>query len=554
MDQYEVVGTLGSGNSGTVKVAYEPEFERYVAIKEFSPTLVGDPYFLQRLRSDAEQLKRLDSPNCVAVYDFIETPTRAWLISEYVEGASLRRILDRSGFLSPEQALGVIKGTVNGLGHGHSLGLVHRDVKPANVILNREGLPKLTDFGQALVTPGSGSSGGSQARTPAYMSPEQVTGGTVDHRSDIYSCGAMLFECLTGKTPYHAEGAAEMMRMHVNEPVPDPRKLNADLPRGVADTVMRAMAKDPADRQPTAFQFLADLEQAAVAGYGEGWQGRASVRTLVAALLADSGAPPLDRIPPPPGGEGPILAGGGEWWRNRWVIVGGAAAALLLISGVAFAFGAGGHNSDTGGVAIASPSPSASAQESPSPNAKPSPAPSLSPSPSPSPSPKPSPSPTPSPAPPNVIVDMASMSVWFSCSPPIIQQCSSTVADGSSYSSPVGSKHLNCGTEHLSFYEKYSWTDPDPPGTASVQFTVHWWNSYPGATAANEVAHASSGTANPGDTNKVYQATTPTYDATDVPGSANPSPGYVYFNLTWTMPGGGYGSQGPSPKFYYTCT
>ncbi len=263
IDQYEVVGTLGSGSSGNVKVAYDPELEQYVAIKEFSPMLVGDPYFLRRLRADAEQLKRLDSPNCAAVYDFIESPTRAWLVSEYIEGASLRRILDRAGFLSPEQALGVIKGAANGLGHGHSLGLVHRDVKPANIIVNREGLPKLTDFGQALFTPGPGAAGGIPAGTPAYMSPEQVTGGTIDYRSDIYSCGAVLYECLTGKKPYHAESALEMMRMHVSDPVPDPRKLNAALPEGVAAMVMRAMAKDPADRQPSAFQFLADLEQAA---------------------------------------------------------------------------------------------------------------------------------------------------------------------------------------------------------------------------------------------------------------------------------------------------
>src|SRR5258708_13295042 len=104
MDQYEVVGTLGSGNSGTVKVAYDPEFERYVAIKEFSPTLVGDPYFLQRLRADAEQLKRLDTPNSAAVYDFIEAPTRPGLVSEYLQAPSLPPLLDPPPFPSPPHA------------------------------------------------------------------------------------------------------------------------------------------------------------------------------------------------------------------------------------------------------------------------------------------------------------------------------------------------------------------------------------------------------------------------------------------------------------------
>ncbi|HXA42994.1 MAG TPA: serine/threonine-protein kinase [Candidatus Solibacter sp.] len=552
IDQYEVVGTLGSGSSGNVKVAYDPEFERYVAIKEFSPMLVGDPYFLQRLRTDAEQLKRLDSPNCAAVYELIESPTRAWLVSEYVEGASLRRILDRAGFLSPEQALGVIKGAVNGLGYGHSLGLVHRDVKPANILLNREGLPKLTDFGQALFTPGPGAAGGIPAGTPAYMSPEQVTGGTIDYRSDIYSCGAVLYECLTGKKPYHAESALEIMRMHVSDPVPDPRRLNAALPEGVAEMVKRAMAKDPADRQPSAFQFLADLEQAAVAGYGEGWQGRASVRPLVSAIVAESGSPLFDRLPPPPTGGGPILATGGEWWRD-WRVYAGGAAALVLIVGIGFAIGGGGHKSNPSGVAIASESPSPSPQQSASPDVTPSPTPTPSPSPSPSPSAKPSPSPTPSPPPPDVTVDRTSMAVWY-------EKCALTCSaalPGSAYSDPSTPLSVTCSTTHLKFFEQYSWADPGPGGKP-VPLTIHWQGGYPSTPPAMATADSDppyvSDTAQPG-----AQATHPAsasigYDDTGMSNKTGTAPGFIYFNITWTNPSTIPGSQGPSPSFYYKCT
>ena len=127
------------------------------------------------------------------------------------------------------------------------------------------------------------------------MSPEQVTGGVVDYRSDIYSSGAMLFEFLTGKTPFRADNPLALMRMHVSEPVPDPRAANSSLPQGVAEMVMRAMAKDPADRQPTAFQFLADLEQAAVAGYGPDWERRSSIKALVAAIVALGGGPKIGK-------------------------------------------------------------------------------------------------------------------------------------------------------------------------------------------------------------------------------------------------------------------
>jgi serine/threonine protein kinase len=538
IDSYQFQGTLGSGAAGTVKLAYLPELDRHVAIKEFSPALVADPHFLERLRADAQVMLRLDSPNCVKVYDFIEEPGRAWLVSEYVEGASLRKILDRSGFLTPEQALGVLKGAVTGLAYGHSLGLLHRDIKPENLLADREGVSKLGDFGQALFSPGPGAAGGIPAGTPAYMSPEQVTGGVVDYRSDIYSSGAMLFEFLTGKTPFRADNQLALMRMHASEPVPDPRAANSSLPQGVAETVMRAMAKDPADRQPTAFQFLADLEQAAVAGYGPDWERRSSIKALVAAIVAMGGVPLVSETAAASGAGGgagnqpPVIApAGGEWWQNKWLIAGGVAGVLLLLlAGLALAGAFGGKKTST---------PIAIAGASPSPTESPSPSPDLSPSPVPSPSPSPSPLPTPAaiPSPVAAPLTVSALSVYFAICQP---EGTCMPIDNSAGPSII------CRQRYFNFHEQYTYTNPGPN---PIQITVHWTGFLPNSSP------------DPGPAPYPGELASPNTTFTHVAGASagypdnNPSgtgPGFVQFNLTWTNPDGTAGGAS-SPHFTYTC-
>src|SRR5438309_3313378 len=287
--RYLVEGEIGRGASGTVYIARDPELLRKVAIKELSPALVMDPTFLERFRAEARTMAHLDHPNCVKVYDLIETPGRAFLISEYIRGASLRKVVEGAGSLTPEQSLGVLKGALSGLGHAHALGLVHRDVKPENVLADEEGVSKLADFGQAVFVVGPGAAGGMAAGTPSYMSPEQVTGAPVDYRSDLYSCGAMLFELLTGRPPYVASSPLALMRMHVSDPVPDPRSYNSNLAEGVAGMVMRALAQDSAARHKSAQHFLSALEAAAAAGYGVDWEKRSSIKKLVATAMEGLG-------------------------------------------------------------------------------------------------------------------------------------------------------------------------------------------------------------------------------------------------------------------------
>ncbi|HEY8739795.1 MAG TPA: serine/threonine-protein kinase, partial [Candidatus Dormibacteraeota bacterium] len=269
--KYQIRGTLGAGAYGTVYLGWQEDLQRPVAIKELGSQLVADPVFLQGFREEARIMALLDHPNCVKVFDFIETGDRAFLVSEFVDGASLRQVVRDTGTLSPQQSLGVLKGSLQGLGHAHHLGLVHRDIKPENILADREGTSKLADFGQAYFGAGPGAAG-AMTGSPPYMSPEQARGGICDSRSDLYSAGAILFEFLTGRPPFMADNPMAIMRAHVSDPVPDPRKLNKSLPKQATKLMSRALAKDPAARFQSADEMLAALDDTARAGYGKNWE------------------------------------------------------------------------------------------------------------------------------------------------------------------------------------------------------------------------------------------------------------------------------------------
>ena len=256
-----------------------------MAIKELAPSLVGDPAFLEGFREEARIMALLDHPNCVKVFDFIETGGRAFLVSEYVDGASLRKIIQTSGALSPQQALGVLKGALGGLGHAHSLGLTHRDVKPENILADKDGVSKLADFGQAVFAHGPGAAG-ALTGSPPYMSPEQARGAVCDARSDLYSAGCILYEFLTGRPPFIADNAMAVMRMQVNDLPQDPRQYNPALPAEASTMLARALAKDPAQRFQSAAEMHGALEAAAVAGYGRDWERSAAIKGLVAGAVA----------------------------------------------------------------------------------------------------------------------------------------------------------------------------------------------------------------------------------------------------------------------------
>jgi serine/threonine-protein kinase len=473
----------------------------------------------------------LDNPNCVKVFDFFEEEGRAVLVSEYIRGASLRQVADREGYLTPEQSLGVLKGALSGLAYAHGRGLVHRDIKPDNLLADLEGVSKLADFGQALVNSGPGAAGGIPAGSPAYMSPEMVAGGRVDARSDIYSLGAMLFEFLTGRAPYTADSPLAVMRKHTNDPVPDPRSLNGNLPEGVALLVSRAMAKDPAERQRTADQFLDELEAAAVAGYGEDWEKRSSIKRAVAAAAAALGLLLVGQVgaAAATGATGEASTGGVNSGINKWLIAGGVAAVLVV--GVAiFGLTHGNNGSNAGGVVIGTPSPTAAA--TPTPSDLPSPSPDASPSPTPSPTPSPSPSHSASPSvqpstAPGGPVTVQRLTAWWQyCSTP-----STCAAPQTGDSSSAGT----CGTPaYFLFTEDYLYSYPGSSGP-SVALDISW-NVADQTVTGTQTYHDAhvSRTVGPGSARVSHTATTPYKFTAGSPGDIVT----VNMQMTWTNPDG----------------
>ncbi|MFJ1967571.1 serine/threonine-protein kinase [Streptomyces sp. NPDC087903] len=269
---------LGSGASGRVVLAVHEDTGIPVAVKYLSESLHTRPGFVNDFRAEARLLGGLDSPYVAGLYEYVESPDGAAIVMELVDGASLRSLLTRQGGpIDPEAALVLLKGSLLGLADAHRIGVVHRDYKPENVLVMPDGASKLVDFGIAVTT---GESAG-VAGTPSYMAPEQWTGAPASPAGDVYAATATFFECLTGHKPYAGGNLAELALQHVDSPIP-----SEQVPEAVRSLVLRGLAKSPAERPSHAEAFVAELEAAAVAGYGPDWEerGRARLVALVALL------------------------------------------------------------------------------------------------------------------------------------------------------------------------------------------------------------------------------------------------------------------------------
>ncbi|MEZ0076851.1 serine/threonine-protein kinase [Planotetraspora sp. GP83] len=275
---YREVRELGTGGAGRVVLATYSTTGAYVAIKYLRDELRRDPRFLAGFRHEARVMVELNDPNIVRLYEYVETRDGAAIVMELVDGVSLRRILAEHGTTSPEAALVVLKGSLTGLSLAHASGIVHRDYKPENVLIQADGTSKLSDFG--IATPSGGP--GMPAGTPPYMAPEQWDASPASPATDVYAATCVFFECLTGRRPYRADHVAGLRHQHQTAPIP----VN-DVPSSVRGLVARGLAKNPADRPPTARAFVGDLESAAVAAYGPDWEqrGRRHIAEL-ATLLA----------------------------------------------------------------------------------------------------------------------------------------------------------------------------------------------------------------------------------------------------------------------------
>ena len=259
---YEVLEELGSGGMGKVYRAKNVMLERIVALKTLTPFLSSDEGFVQRFLKEARVAARLNHPNIVQIYDFGCVEGIHYLAMEYVDGQSLRAIL-KHGRFSERDAILVIRQAVRALGVAHAIGIVHRDVKPDNLMLTSKGELKLVDLGVAkrMDEEGQGLTATGQAvGTPHYISPEQIRGlKDIDARSDIYSLGATFYHLVTGQAPYKGTSGALVMSMHLTAPLPDPRQFEPSLSEGLCRVLRKAMAKDPDERYPDVGALDRDL-------------------------------------------------------------------------------------------------------------------------------------------------------------------------------------------------------------------------------------------------------------------------------------------------------
>ncbi len=262
---YEVVQVLGRGGMGVVYKARDAALDRWVAVKTLLPAMAGDPEARERFLREARAAAALSHPNLTQIYAIGEQDGTPYFAMEFIEGRTLSQEIERQGRLQPLQALRLARQVALGLQEAQRFQLIHRDIKPANLILTADGTVKITDFGLAKRAAGPASmqltATGQAIGSPLYMSPEQARGVEVDHRSDIYSLGATLFHLLTGRPPFQAPSATEVVLKHLKEPVPSPRALAPQVSYPLAGVVQRMMRKRPEDRFPNYHALVEELER-----------------------------------------------------------------------------------------------------------------------------------------------------------------------------------------------------------------------------------------------------------------------------------------------------
>ncbi|MBB1253149.1 Stk1 family PASTA domain-containing Ser/Thr kinase [Streptomyces alkaliterrae] len=261
--RYRVAARIAVGGMATVYRAMDTRLDRVVALKVMHPSLAADAAFVERFIREAKSVARLAHPNVVGVFDQGTDGTYVYLAMEYIEGCTLRDLLGRRGALSPRAALDVLEPVLAALGAAHRAGLVHRDVKPENVLIGDDGRVKVADFGLArAVDAQTAASTTSVMGTVSYLAPEQIEDGSAGTPVDVYACGVMLFEALTGAKPHTGSTPAQILYSHLNRPVPPPSSRVPGLALALDGLVARATDRDPARRPADAVELLHELRSA----------------------------------------------------------------------------------------------------------------------------------------------------------------------------------------------------------------------------------------------------------------------------------------------------
>ena len=259
--RYEVQGVLGRGGMGTVYRARDLELEEDVAIKTLRPELISDPRLLDRFKDEIRLARRLSDTHIVRTHDFGEWAGVYYLTMEYVEGITLRTLLDTRGRLGVSSTLGLATQLAQSLAVAHEHGVIHRDIKPQNMLLDHAGVLKVMDFGVARLAERTTSmtEAGLVLGTPAYMAPEQLMAEKVDARSDLYAAGVVMYECLTGQQPFQANSVISLVAKLLKDEARAPRELNPDVPPALSAIVLQLLAKDPEQRVPSARALIEQL-------------------------------------------------------------------------------------------------------------------------------------------------------------------------------------------------------------------------------------------------------------------------------------------------------
>jgi eukaryotic-like serine/threonine-protein kinase len=335
--RYRLEAKLGSGGMSTVYLARDETLDRPVAVKVMHREMSEQEDQLQRFRQEARAVAKLTHPNVVSVIDAGEDGGHPYIVFEYVKGETLKQRINRVGALDPQEAIAYAIEVARGLSVAHARNMVHRDIKPQNVLIDEEGRAKLTDFGISRQLEQDGvTATGRVLGTTDYVAPEQAMGKEVDPRSDVYSLGVVLYEMLIGQVPFHADSQVGVAMKHVNEELPDVQRRRPEVSAAVALVVERATAKNPAERYQTPAEMIDDLETAL------------EVEAARAGSTTGEATSVLDAVPPP---KRKLSSG-----RRRWswaaivllLLVGGGT--LLAVQLISSGIGGGGANQGKGGT------------------------------------------------------------------------------------------------------------------------------------------------------------------------------------------------------------
>jgi serine/threonine protein kinase len=304
LGNYRLYEPIGTGGMATVYRGEQLTIQRTVAIKVLSSALAGDEEFVTRFRREAETAARLEHPHIVPVYDFGAVGGVLYVVMRYLPGGTLAQRLKRFGLPSLADTADLLNQIASALDYAHKNGVVHRDIKPANILLDEDGRAYLADFGIARLLNTAGTTITTGIGTPAYMAPEQFTGGTIEPRTDIYALGVMLYVMTVGKLPFESDSQLGVAYQHINTSPAPPIEESPALPVGVSDAIVKALAKAPGDRPPTAGSLAAAFSEATAALQSEqGARTTYFVRPLPLTsppTLSSSAPPSSDRGGTPP--------------------------------------------------------------------------------------------------------------------------------------------------------------------------------------------------------------------------------------------------------------